>query len=194
MKNAKAKFKRILSFLLAGVLISGVAYAAISSKIFMKGALFTTANVELKFLRDHSGGNTQDNLVSEIEGVSFDNIYNYWSTDYLVKLVNISARDTKIVSYSNYITAEDPASLRYSLFVEILNWNDSNNNGVVDEGEIGESLGRKNFVKWKTEGFDLGIFPQNNVKSFILRFSAENLTDAKIGQSGKFDFEFGIVE
>ena len=45
MKNAKNKLKRLLSFILAGIFISGVAYAAISNKIFMKGALFATATV-----------------------------------------------------------------------------------------------------------------------------------------------------
>lgn len=194
MKNAKNKIKRLLSFILAGIFISGVAYAAISSKIFMKGALFTTANVEIKFLKDVTMGSQPDNLVSELTGVSFDNIYNYWTTDYLVKLVNVSTSNVKVSSYSNYLTVEDPASLRYSLFVEIIKWNDLNTNGIVDEGELQESLGKKNFVKWKTEGFDLGIFEPNMVNSYVLRFSAESLTDAKIGQSGKFDFEFGIMQ
>lgn len=194
MKNAKNKIKRLLSFILAGIFISGVAYAAISSKIFMKGALFTTANVEIKFLKDITGGTQPDNLVTELTGVSFDNIYNYWSTDYQVKLINVSAKSVKISSYSNYLTAEDPASLRYSLFVEIIKWNDANSNGIVDEGELQESIGKKSFVKWKTEGFDLGMFDPGKVNSYILRFSAESLTEAKIGQSGKFDFEFGIMQ
>jgi len=194
MKNAKNKLKRLLSFILAGIFIGGVAYAAISNKIFMKGALFTTANVQIKFLKDVSAGTASNNLVSEISGVNFDNIYNYWTTDYLVKLVNISGGNVKISSFSNYLTADDPASLRYSLFVEIFRWSDTNNNGIVDEGELQESLGKKSFVKWKTEGFDLGTFETNKVNSFVLRFSAENLTDAKVGQSGKFDFEFGIMQ
>lgn len=194
MKNAKNKLKRLLSFILAGIFISGVAYAAISNKIFMKGALFTTATMEIKFLKDISAGNISENLVTELTGVSFDNIYNYWTTDYLVKLVNVSYNNVNISSYSNYTTAEDPASLRYSLFVEIFNWNDLNSNGVVDEGELSESLGKKSFVKWKTEGFSLGVFEPGVVKSYVLRFSAENLTDTKVGQSGKFDFEFGIMQ
>ncbi len=194
MKNAKNKLKRLLSFILAGIFISGVAYAAVSSKIFMKGALFTTATMEIKFLKDITGGNISENLVTELTGVSFDNIYNYWSTDYLVKLVNISSNNVNISSYANYTTAEDPASLRYSLFVEIIKWNDKNSNGIVDEGELGDSLGKKNFVKWKTEGFNLGVLEPGVVSSYILRFSAENLTETKVGQSGKFDFEFGIMQ
>jgi len=194
MKNVKNKFKRFLSFILAGIFISGVAYAAISNKIFMKGALFTTANVEIKFLRDLSKTSKVDNLATELTGVSFDNIYNYWTTDYLVKLTNTSGSNVNVSSYSNYITADDPASLRYSLFVELIKWNDLNSNGVVDEGEMQESLGKKSFVKWKTEGFNLGTFETDKIYSYILRFSAENLTDSKIGQSGKFDFEFGIMQ
>jgi len=194
MKNAKNKIKRLLSFILAGIFISGVAYAAISSKIFMKGALFTTAKVEIKFLKDITGNSSSENLVSELTGVSFDNIYNYWSTDYQVKLINISSNNVRVNSYSNYLTAEDPASLRYSLFVEIFKWNDLNSDGIVDEGELQESFGKKSFVKWKTEGFDLGTFEPGKINSYVLRFSAENLTEAKIGQSGKFDFEFGIMQ
>jgi len=194
MKNVKNKFKRFLSFILAGIFISGVAYAAISNKIFMKGALFTTANVEIKFLKDLTKTSTTENLATELTGVSFDNIYNYWTTDYLVKLVNISGSNVNVSSFSNYTTADDPASLRYSLFVEIFKWNDLNNNGLVDEGELQESLGKKSFVKWKTEGFNLGSFDTGKVYSYVLRFSAENITDTKVGQSGKFDFEFGILQ
>jgi hypothetical protein len=194
MKNIKLKFKRLISFILAGVLISGVAYAAISNKIFMIGASFTTSNIEIRFLKNLSLGSSQENLTSEIQGVTFDNIYNYWTSDYLVKLTNNSASSVKVSSYANYSTAEDPASLRYSLFVELFPWNDKNSNGLVDEGELDTALGKKNFVKWKTEGFDLGNFDSKVIKAYVLRFSAEGITDTKIGQTGKFDFEFGVMQ
>lgn len=189
----KSKLKRIISFLLAGIFIGGVAYAAVSGKILLKGVAFKTTVIELKFLKNLAEGNTQTNLTSEINGVSFDQIINGWSYDYLVKLANTSSANLNVSSFSNYQTDLDPADLRYSLFVELFPWNDANNNGVVEETELGLSLGKKSFVKWKTEGFNLGTFEPGKIYGYTLRFTAEGLTDAKQGKSGVFDFEFGIL-
>lgn len=189
----KTKLRRIISFLLAGVLVSGVAFAALSNKILMKGVAFKTSTVELKFLRNLISGSSSDNLTSEISGVSFDGIVNGWTTDYLVKINNSSQNNLQVKSFANYATADDPASLRYSLYVELFPWNDLNNNGVVDSNELGTSLGVKNFVKWKTEGFDLGSFESSKTYGYLLRFTADGITDTKQGQSGSFDFEFGVL-
>jgi hypothetical protein len=189
----KTKLRRLISFLLAGVLISGVAFAALSNKILMKGISFKTSTVELKFLKDHTLGSVNENLTSEISGVSFEGIVNGWSTEYLVKIHNTSQNSLQIKSFSNYTTAEDPASLRYSLFVELIPWDDKNSNGLIEDGELGTSLGLKNFVKWKTEGFDLGSMESNKTYGYLMRFSAEGITDSKQGQSGIFDFEFGVL-
>jgi hypothetical protein len=189
----KSRIRRLISFLLAGVLISGVAFAALSNKVLLKGFAFKTATVELKFLKDLSIGSFSENLTSEISGVSFDGISNGWATDYLVKIHNTSSNSLQVKSFANYTTAEDPASLRYSLYVEVFPWNDINNNGVLDEGELGTSYGVKNFVKWKTEGFSLGDFETNKTYGYVLRFTADGITDSKQGQSGNFDFEFGVL-
>ena len=191
--KVKSKLRRIISFLLAGVLVGGVAFAALSNKIAMKGVAFKTSTVELKFLKDLTNSVSPDNLTSEISGVAFDSIVNGWSNDYLVKIENTSVNPLQIKSFANYTTANDPASLRYSLYVEVLPWNDKNNNGIVDDGELGTSLGVKNFVKWKTEGFDLGSFESNKTYGYVLRFTADGITDSKQGQSGSFDFEFGVL-
>lgn len=195
MKKIKInpKLRRLISFLVAGVFIGGVALAALSNKVLMKGAVFTTSTVELKFLKNLSLNVENENLTSELSGISFDGITNDWVNKYPVKLVNISSSALNISSFANYATANDPASLRYSLHVEIFKWNDTNKNGTVEEGELGESLGRKNFVKWKTEGFSLGSFEPNDVKSYVLQFSAEGVTDSKQGATGSFDFEFGVM-
>ncbi len=191
--KVKTKLRRIISFLLAGVLVSGVAFAALSNKVLMKGVAFKTSTVELKFLKNVALSDSAENLTTEISGVSFDNIINGWSSDYLVKLRNSSASTLAVKSFANYTTSEDPASLRYSLYVELFPWNDFNQNGLVDEGELGNSLGVKNFVKWKTEGFDLGSFESNKTYGYLLRFTADGITDSKQGQSGNFDFEFGVL-
>lgn len=179
--------------MLAGVFVGGVAFAALSNKVLLKGFTFKTSTVELKFLKDLSIGSVGENLTSEISGVSFDGITNGWSSDYLVKIHNSSGNSLQVKSFSNYSTAEDPASLRYSLFVEVFPWNDLNSNCAVEAGELGTSLGIKNFVKWKTEGFDLGEFQSNKSYGWLLRFTADGITDSKQGQSGNFDFEFGVL-
>jgi len=159
----------------------------------MKGVAFKTTVIELKFLKNIAEGNTVENQTSEISGVSFDQIISGWTYDYLVKITNTSSSSLNVSSFSNYQTDQDPADLRYSLFVELFPWNDTNNNGSVDDGELGDSLGKKSFVKWKTEGFNLGIFDSGKVYGYVLRFSAAELSDAKQGKSGVFDFEFGIM-
>jgi hypothetical protein len=188
------KLKRLISFLLAGVLVGGVAFAALSNKIIMKGSSFQTSTVQLKFLKNLSGNLSTDNLISEINGVSFDGILNGWQQDYLVKIANTSPQTLAVKSFANYSTDQDPASLRYSLYVEVIPWNDLNNNGVYDSGEEGTSLGKKTFVKWKTEGFDLGNFDTNKTYGYILRFTSDGITDAKQGANGVFDFEFGVLQ
>lgn len=195
VKNIKVKsrLRRIISFLLAGVLVGGVAFAALSNKVAMKGVAFKTSTVELKFIKDLAGSVTADNLSSEISGVAFKGIVNGWSNDYLVKIQNTSANPLAVKSFANYTTTNDPASLRYSLYIEIFPWIDNNSNGLVDDSELGTSLGVKNFVKWKTEGFDLGIFETNKTYGYVLRFTADGITDSKQGQSGAFDFEFGVL-
>jgi hypothetical protein len=191
--KVKTKLRRLISFLLAGVLVSGVAFAALSNKVLLKGVAFKTSTVELKFLKDLTLTSSNENLTSEISGVSFDNIINGWNSDYLVKIHNTSSNPLQIKSFANYTTSEDPASLRYSLFVELFPWNDLNTNGLVDEGELGSSLGVKNFVKWKTEGYDLGPLNSNKTLGVLLRFTADGIVDSKQGQSGSFDFEFGVL-
>ncbi len=187
------KLRRLISFLVAGLFIGGVAMAALSNKVLLKGAVFTTSTVELKFLKNLSSNVENENLTSELSGISFDGITNDWISTYPIKLVNKSGSSMNVSSYANYATANDPASLRYSLNVEIFKWNDSNNNGVLDEGELGDSLGRKTFVKWKTEGFSLGSFGPNVIQPYVLQFTAENITDSKQGATGAFDFEFGVM-
>lgn len=187
------KLRRLISFLVAGLFIGGVALAALSNKVLLKGAVFTTSTVELKFLRNLSSNVENENLTSELSGISFDGITSDWVNNYPVKLVNKSGSSMNVSSYANYATANDPASLRYSLNVEIFKWNDLNNNGVLDDGELGDSLGRKTFVKWKTEGFTLGSFQPGIIQSYVLQFTAENITDSKQGATGSFDFEFGVM-
>jgi hypothetical protein len=190
----KLKLRRLISYLLAGVLVGGVAYAAISNKIFMKGTSFSTSTVQLKFLKNLSQDLSTANLTSELIGISFEGILNGWQQDYPVKITNTSTKNMNVWTYANYQTDQDPASLRYSLYVELLPWNDLNNDGVVDSGEEGASLGKKSFVKWKTEGFDLGSLEGNKAYGYILRFSSLDITDAKQGASGIFDFEFGVLQ
>ena len=64
------------------------------------------------------------------------------------------------------------------------------------ESRIGESDPNQSLVinaTKKTEGFDLGTINNGNVKSYVLRFSTDNLSDTKQGKTGIYDFIFDAI-
>lgn len=175
-------------------ILAGVAYAAFADKAEVLGTSVTVGSADIKMLSNLGGGVTADNLVDSKTGPSFENIHSGWTQDYLVKLFNNGTSNLTLTSHSDYLTANDPEDLRSILYVEPFDWADSNSNGVVDSGELGLSHARKTVVKWKTEGFSLGALPTGAVNGYILRFSADNISDSKQGASGVFDFSFDAAE
>src|SRR3990167_8977967 len=107
--------------------------------------------------------------------------------------VNGSDGNVMLTSNANYLTANDTAELRSIINVEPIEWNDANSNGVVDEAELGNSLGKKTIIKWKTEGFDLGVVSGGGVKGLVLRFSTDSVSSTKQGQSATYDFDFNSI-
>lgn len=99
----------------------------------------------------------------------------------------------QLVSNANYETINDPDDLRQIIYVEPFNWADANNNGIVDDGELGSSFGRKTIVKWKTEGFDFSTLATGAVKGLVLRFSTDTVSDTKQGTTAIFDFLFDSI-
>ena len=185
--------KRIFTMLIiTGVLviIAGVAFAAFADRGQILGSSFSTGSADIKFLNDLTGSTGTENLVDELPGPTFSNIGPNWSEDYLLKIFNNAAGHIQLTSNSAYETINDPDDLRQIIFVEPFNWGDSNNNGLVDDGELGSSFGRKTIVKWKTEGFDLSSMASGSVKGLVLRFSTDTVSDTKQGKTAIFDFIF----
>lgn len=192
MKNY-SKVLFILALLVV-VISAGITYAAFIDKGKVLGSNFSVGSADIKILNDLLLGTQPSNLVDEKPGPSFLGIGPNWSEKYLIKIFNNSTGQIRLTSNSNYVTAEDPDDLRNIIYVEPFLWNDSNNNGMLDTGEEGNSFGRKTIVKWKTEGYDLGLVQAGETSSLILKFSTDAVSDTKQGKSALFDFEFNSTE
>ncbi len=186
----KKKIVLTLSLILFLVAVAGVAIAAFGDKGEVLGSSFTVGSADIKLLKNLAGGTSSDNLVDTLDGPSFSNINPGWTEDYAMKIYNNATTHIQLTSNADYETANDPEELRQIIFVEPFNWNDANNDGLVDDGELGSTFGKKTIVKWKTEGYDLSSVAPGSVKGMILRFSTDAVSDTKQGASAMFDFEF----
>lgn len=186
----KKKMIKVLGLILILGAAAGIAWAAFADKAEVLGSNFATGSADVKFIVDLAGGTEETNLADELSGPSFSNISPNWSEDYLLKIYNNSPGYIQLTSNADYETANDPDDLRQIIYVEPFNWGDANNNGVLDDGELGSSFGRKTIVKWKTEGFDLSSVAGGSTKGMVLRFSTDDVSDTKQGKTAVFDFIF----
>ena len=193
MKNKKL-FYLIGSSLIIISLIAGITYAAFSDKAKVLGSSFSVGSANLMFLESLSMGTNPSNYRDELQGPTFTNIGPGWTQDYLVKLISMASSKITVSTNAFYETANDPESLRSDIEVEIIKWYDTNQNGIVDSGEEGPVVGKKNIIKWKTEGFTLGDLNYGQTMELILRFSAPTISESKQGASAVFDFEFNSIQ
>ncbi|MFZ5424719.1 MAG: hypothetical protein ACOZAO_02860 [Patescibacteria group bacterium] len=185
MKKFIASYGLILTILITTL---GVSAAAFTDSAKILGATFSVGSSDLKLLMDLAGSLDASNLYDELVGPTFENISPNWETNYLVKLYNNSPEDVVLFTVADYETANDPNELRQDINVEPFLWDDNNNNGVLDAGELGNSLGVKTIVKWKTEGFDLGLLQSGEVLPMVFKFSTGSVSAAKQGSTATFDF------
>lgn len=193
----KTRRKKILLFSIATIgliLLGGISYASFMDKSSVLGSTFSVGSSDIKLLENVAGSIEETNLVDEITGPSFGSITPYWQQDYLLKIYNNATFDLDLTSNAEYETANDPEEVRQLVYVEPLEWEDNNANGLLDDGENVYSYGRKSIVKWKTEGFTLGTVAQGEIKGIILRFTTDTISDTKQGASGIFDFEFNAAQ
>lgn len=191
------KRKNLTVYLIGALVVLGLigaTYAAFSDQGKVLGSSFSVGNADIKLLSDVSQGTDPTNLQDELNGPAFNNIGQNWQQDYLIKIFNNGTYKMALVSHAYYETINDPDDLRQYLFAEIFKWSDTDNDGQVDESELGESLGRKTIIKWKTEGFSMGEFDPGQVLPFVIRFSTDSISDTKQGIQGIFDFEFDSIE
>ncbi len=186
--------KLILSVLVIAVCVLSVIVAtkaAFEDTGKVAGSEFSVGNIQMRLLNSLNGGTQEGNLLAQKQGPSFTNLFPGWVRDYSLKLYNNGSLNMLVSSESNYTTAEDPSTLRDYINVEVFDWDDSNNDGDVESGEIsGSSLAKKTLIKWKTEGIPLGILGPSEVKGYVLRFSSESLPDTKQNALAKYDFVF----
>jgi len=188
-----ANFRRYAAFVIVLAVIAGAVFAAFADKGKVLGTTFSIGSSDIKLLIDLAGSTDSQNLTDELQGAGFVNISANWSQDYMLKIYNNGSTQVQLTSNANYLTANDPDDLRSIIFVELFDWDDANNNGIVDTGELGTSYGKKTLVKWKTEGYSLGTLGQGAVKGLLLKFSTDTVSDTKQGKSGIFDFEFDSI-
>lgn len=182
------------SILVVSGALMGVAYASFTDQAKFAGSRFSIGNADLKLLDDLAGGTSASNLVDSKPVPSYDNISSQWTQDYLIKIYNNGTQPMTLTSNMDYLTANDPASIREILYMEPFDWNDLNNNGIVDgESEESTSYGKKVFTSWKSTGFNFGQLDGGATKSLIMRFSVGSVTNSKMGAVGTFDFMFDGV-
>lgn len=176
------------------IALAGATWAAFSDKGKVLGSTFSVGNSDIKLLKNIAGDASLQNLKDEIAGPNFANLTPNWTQDYLVKIYNNGSTPLQLASNSNYETANDPDDLRTYIYVEPIEWNDVNGDGIYDPGEEGLNYSAKSITKWKTEGYEMGIINIGEIKGYILRFSTTNLSDTKQGATGSFDFEINAVQ
>ncbi len=196
-KNHKEKLLKLTKYtatFITGIALLTLAWAAFSDKGKVLGSSFSVGSSDIKLVENLSGGIGADNLKDELTGPNFTNITPTWTQDYAIKLYNNGSSALQLMSNSNYTTANDPDDLRSYLYVEPFAWEDSNNNGIAENAEIGTSYGKKTIIKWKTEGYDFGTVNVGTIKGLVMRFSAASLGDTKQGKSALYDFEFSAIQ
>ena len=189
----KKTYVTITTIVFICLLVVGVSYAAFTDKSKLLGSTFSTGSADIKLLINIASGATPDNLADEKPGPEFTGIAPFWQQEYLLKIYNNSSSTLNITSRANYTTANDPDELRQYIYVEPIEWNDSNGNGIVEADERGASHGRMTITRWKNDGIELGNVSGGQIQAWILTFSTDNLSDAKQGKSAIFDFEFDSI-
>jgi hypothetical protein len=192
-----SKFKKILyvygSLLFVFLLALGITFSAFTDKGEILGSTFNTGSIDILFYKDVASPLDSTNLIDVLNGPNFSGIKPQWQEDYLMKLYNNGSSQLMLTSNANYETANDPDDLRQYIYAEVFQWADNNNDGQLDDGELGQSLGKKTFTKWKTEGIEIGNFNPGESRGYVIRFSTDDLSDTKQSSTAVIDFEFNAV-
>ena len=150
------------------------------------------ANVALKLFDNLGGSASVDNLVDSVPGPDFVGVNDVWTDTYLVKAHNSGDIPLDLVATANYVS--DPDELRDDLFIEIIGWDDTNNNGVLDAGEETTSYGYDSILRFKNDTFLLGSIAQDETRGFVLRFDGSGLTEINETMVAEYDFLITGVE
>lgn len=175
--------------------------AALSEDVKVAGTSFTIGteagtggggNTALKFLVNVAGAIENSNLSDSINGPSFGEISSTWTDQMELKVYNKGTKELNLITKANYIN--DPNTLRDDIFVNVLAWDDVNNNGQAEASEVGQSYGYNTILRLKNDTFPSGSVGAGEVKGFVLRFDGTGVSEANFGQSAVYDFIFTGME
>jgi hypothetical protein len=143
-------------------------------------------NTSLKLYSNLSGTPVDTNLKYTLAGPVFDNIDPLWTSSIPLKVYNKGQEPLTLISKVDYIN--DPDVLRDDIYVNVLSWNDIDNDGVIDQGEEGTSFGYDTLLRWRNDTFQLGTINAGETKSYIFKFDGTGLTSTNVGMSAVYDF------
>lgn len=206
MKGGDLMKKIILSslvVLLASMALTTTVLALFEETVKVTGSTFKVAtdstgepedteNGDLKILVNLGSDSNASNLADSVTGPLYDNISNSWTADYPIKLHNQGNKTLSLISKADYIN--DVNVLRDDIYVEVFAWNDTNTNGTVDTGELGQSYAKDTILRWRNDTFEMGRLLPNETRGFVLRFDGSGITDSNLGMEAVFDFEFTGTE
>ena len=191
LEQSQMKNKIFLSWFVGGVFlgIAGLmAVAAFQTQGQVKGTSFTAGSAEILFYSSLAGTTDSSNLLSEKSFSPFELIGPNWLDTRLIKIYNKGTENLKLTFGAEVVGTD--STLSQNLNIEVFNWNDSNNDGVLADDELGTSFGTKTLKQWQTASFDLGTFETKTTKSFALKFSAGDLTDEFQKANVTYNFVF----
>ncbi len=199
------KVKQIFQFVIftfSVLTLYGAVYAALEETVKVTGVTFnvgstfgtgggtgggtTTGNTALKMLNSLTGGTVSTNLLDSKQGLTYDSINDVWTATYPVKIHNKSASSMNLVAMADYISDVD--TLRDDIYVSIVEWNDADEDGVVDDSEEGQVYGNDTILRLKNDTFVLGTMAANGTRGFVYKFNGSGLTTTNAGQTATYDF------
>ncbi len=199
-KELKSRVKKPFyvygSLILLVILTLGVTFATFTDRAKFENASISVASSDIKLLDVVGGGVDPSNLVDSKPGPVFSEIHNYWVEDYPVQIYNNGTAPVQLSSKADYENLEvnDPEYLREEIRVDIYEWDDANDDGIPQQDELGGTHGSKTILGWKNTGYDdLGIINEGEVKSLVIRFTANDI-DNKQGAAMLYDFRFNSTE
>lgn len=198
-KIVKTKWIGVTFSIVGLLLVSGMVYAFIQENGKVKGTTFkvsstpeqieggvTDSNENLKLLIDLVGLTDESNLTDEVNGPTFEDISTVWKDKVLLKLYNQGDKPLNLASTADYI--DDANTLRDDIFIRVSAWNDTNANGSLEFGEIGEEYGYDTILRMKNDTFNLGSLNPGAVKGLVMEFDGTGLSNANAEQMAVYDF------
>lgn len=146
----------------------------------------TTGNTSLKILTNLTGGTNTSNLSDSVAGPTFTNVGPDWMDNFPVKVYNKGTVPLNLVALADYIN--DPDVLRDDIYVKIVEWNDSDNDGLVDTGEEGQTYGYDTILRLRNDTFGLGTINPSQQRGFVMKFDGTGVSEANANMNAIYDF------